>query len=201
MLKKYLDLGWFLFPLQHKGKAPLTSNGFKDASNSPYEIADWAKEESNWGVATGASGLIVVDLDVHKGGTREAFEAVVGALPKTAEARTGSGGTHLIYKNPGVKVKTRLGLIKGVDVLAATGYIVLPPSIHPNGVAYEWVVEPSQETIVEAPKNLIEALTAEERHSKAVVVEIFSNAKEVYHAAGEGRWAHLQRYAGSLRSL
>lgn len=201
MIKTYLDLGWHLFPLKHGGKTPLTPNGFKDATNNPHEIADWAKEESNWGISTGPSSLIVVDFDVHKGGTREAFEAIYGKLVDTVEARTGSGGTHLYYRNPGVFVKTRLGFIKGVDVLGATGYVVAPPSLHPNGKHYEWVNSPLTCAVAEAPQNLLDALQKSQDSRPKNVVEIYGKAKEVYYAAGDGRWAHLQRFAGALRSL
>src|SRR5581483_928401 len=61
-------------------------------------------------------------------------------LERTARVRTGSGGVHLWLRVPtGVDVRNsagRLGL--GVDVRGDGGYVIAPPSRHPNCRCYTW---------------------------------------------------------------
>ena len=61
----YAQRGWAVFPLKPRSKAPLTPHGFKDASNDAQTIrAWWARwPKANIGIACGASGLVVVDVD------------------------------------------------------------------------------------------------------------------------------------------
>ena len=55
---------------------------------------------------------------------------------------TGSGGRHLLYHSKNTE-SCRNRLYPGIDVRADGGYIVAPPSIHPNGQMYEWETDVS----------------------------------------------------------
>ena len=99
----------------------------------------------NIGIATGtASGsLLVIDLDVDKDKGKDGKRAATQWLkeygrdfPKTAIARTGRGGLHMIFYGNG---RNKTNLLPGVDVRGEGGYIVAPPSIHPNGNSYQWL--------------------------------------------------------------
>ena len=62
----YAKKGYSVFPLQPKGKKPLTRNGFKDASTDPEQIRRWWEQwpNANIGLPTGSkNGLFVVDVD------------------------------------------------------------------------------------------------------------------------------------------
>jgi hypothetical protein len=194
--KLYSDLGWYLFPLLPRSKAPATANGFKDATND-YVWWKAQSPESNWGLSTGPSRIIAVDLDLHKGGSLEAVESFTGALPETARAKTGGGGMHLLFALPvGPPPPTRLNILKGVDIMAATGYIVLPPSIHPNGTQYAWERSPS-EGIAVAPQALIDFILTHKNVEKTNFVE---NGEELFLGAGDGRWDKLRKFAGRMRT-
>ena len=69
--RSFLERGWYIFPLRPFGKEPITPHGFKDASNDPKQITDWIERfpNSNIGVATEVSNLIVIDCDSAKGET------------------------------------------------------------------------------------------------------------------------------------
>lgn len=164
---RYAEHGLAVFPLQPRGKDPLDgSRGFKDATTDMSRIRSWWSrvEDLNVGMATGAAsgGVFVIDVDQH-GETDGGLElsmwmAEHGRFPETASSVTGSGGTHYFFKAPpGVSVKSAAHVIPGVDVRGDGGYVVLPPSIHPNGNRYEWDMEPWEDCeIAEADATVLE---------------------------------------------
>jgi Bifunctional DNA primase/polymerase, N-terminal len=125
------------------GKHPRTLNGHKDATTEAPRIQQWWADapDANVGVATGASGLVVLDVDPAKGGA-ESLDALIaryGPLPYTPESLTGGGGRHLLFSSPGFPVKDSVGkLAPGLDIRAAGGHIVVPPSRHASGRLYQW---------------------------------------------------------------
>ena len=52
-------------------------------------------------------------------------------------ARTATGGTHIWLRYDGRPVGGRLG--PGVDIKTHSGYVVVPPSVTPNG-QYSWCI-------------------------------------------------------------
>jgi hypothetical protein len=87
-------------------------------------------------IATGSrSGLMVVDLDV-KGGARGdvSWCGQFGGWPLMpgqpySMVITPSGGWHLWFRTPpGGMIPTRPGILPGVDIKAAGGYVLAPPS-------------------------------------------------------------------------
>lgn len=145
-------LGWAVFPLN--GKVPFAgSNGCKDATKDPKVIEKMWRDHprANVAIATGEiSDLLVIDVDIHpeeeKFGseTLADLEKDLGDLPVTAEVLTGSGGRHLYFHYPegsGITIGegTKSGLGVGLDFRGNGGYVVAPPSIHPEtGRRYEW---------------------------------------------------------------
>ena len=157
---QYARLGLAVFPIRPRSKQPLTPHGFKDASKEPQQIEEWWNKwpAANIGIATGqvSDGLVVIDLDVDKDKgidgrvTLREWEAVHGKLPdETWLAITGRGGYHYFYRDTAT-VKNRAGLYEGIDIRGDGGYIVAPPSIHPNGHVYEWEQDPMLYPLAEA---------------------------------------------------
>lgn len=148
----YGNLGMAVFPIKPRSKSPLTKHGFRNASKDPQQIKKWWScwPDANIGVATGvvSGGLVVIDLDVdnEKGidgrATLREWEATHGSLPsETWLAITGRGGYHYFYRDTS-GTGCRRGLYEGVDIKGEGGYIVAPPSVHPNGRRYEWEQDP-----------------------------------------------------------
>jgi predicted P-loop ATPase len=147
-------LNWSVFPVSEKTKKPHTPHGCKDAKKDPQVIRAWWKRwpGASIGVATGkASNLLVIDLDLDedKGydGMRELrdWEKEHGELPETVSSITGRGGSHLYYRYDGsTEYKNRAGILTGVDVRAEGGYVIAPPSMHPNGTEYQWENDPNE---------------------------------------------------------
>ena len=176
---KYAQNGFRVLPLRPKGKEPLIKGWVKKASTDKEKIQTWWEDNSdiNIGLLTGHnSGFFVVDIDGPKGEqSLSEFEAEHGKLPKTLEQKTGreGGGRHLFFKTPTVlpwepdkkRVGCRTSVLPGVDVKGEGGYVVAPPSIHPDtGQQYSWVNGPDV-LIVKAPQALLQLI--EKKPSKA----------------------------------
>jgi putative DNA primase/helicase len=128
------------FPLRPGAKTPLTDHGHLDATTDPGVLTDWWGRwpDANVGIACRPSGLVVVDVDPRNGGDDSLadLERQYGSLPATWRALTG-GGVHAIFQAPGDVPLVDGALAPGID-LKANGYIVAPPSLHPNGRRYAW---------------------------------------------------------------
>lgn len=161
----YASRGWAVFPLRPKDKRPATEHGLDDATTDPAKIRRWWQETpaANIGVVTGESaGFWVIDLDL-KGQTSGAdslahLEEEYGYLPDTVEQVTPSGGRHLLFRWSGTPVGNSASKIApGIDTRGNRGYIVAPPSVHPNGKPYQWAEgrDPEHSELAEAPDWLL----------------------------------------------
>jgi KaiC/GvpD/RAD55 family RecA-like ATPase len=159
--KRYQMSGWPVFPVQ--GKIPTTTHGVLDASVKGRMAEIWWERFPGRGIglATGKpSGVWVVDLDGDVGkASFEAIQAQHGELPKTVASRTGRG-FHLFWKMPedGDIRNSASQVAEKVDVRGSGGYVVLPPSPHPDGKTYAWLTgrSPDDIEIATAPTWLIE---------------------------------------------
>ncbi|MFE7549949.1 bifunctional DNA primase/polymerase [Streptomyces gardneri] len=157
------ERGWHVFPLRPGDKRPAghaesrcprtgrCTDGHKTpeqrATTDPDMLAAaWTHAPYNIGIATGPSGLLVVDLDTLKEkdekGTPDGvtlFEALCEragqAVPLTHRVRTARGGQHLYFTQPdGIRLgctAKRLGT--HIDTRGWGGYVVAPGSHTPDG--------------------------------------------------------------------
>jgi len=161
---RYAARGWLVFPCGWQGegerrKHPLTKNGFLDAARDPSLIEAWGRRwpKANIGLRTGAaSGFDVLDIDPRHGGDASlaALEAQYGRLPTTIQALTGGGGNHILFRHRLGISNARGGLPIGIDLRGDGGYILAPPSIHPNGRTYAWDVDahPEETALADWPE-------------------------------------------------
>jgi len=134
---KYLSRGWSVIPLGRKKKPLLPEwTTYQSRLATEQEIRQWWGKwpDANIGIVTGSiSGLVVLDADSEK-----AHQYIQQrGMPPTPQASTGKG-THFYFKHPGDRVPNKVNSEIGLDVRADGGYVVAPPSIHPNGKRYEW---------------------------------------------------------------
>lgn len=129
-----------IFPLLPRSKRPRFDGSFHNATTNTATIAEhWkAFPRDNIGIRPGG-GMGVVDVDPrHEGDLAlSLLEQENGPLPATWTAKTGSGGWHhwFIFGDTNLRAK----LCTGVDLKTGrTGYVVAPPSIHPDGGLYAW---------------------------------------------------------------
>ncbi|KKL57642.1 hypothetical protein LCGC14_2233350, partial [marine sediment metagenome] len=141
----YASIGWPVFPVTPASKTPSTRHGFKDATTDEAQIRVWweARPDLNIGIACGKdAGFVVLDVDPRNGGAI-ALDALIsehGQFPPTVTAQTGGGGQHYLFALP--EGRLRRTLCEGVDVQGNGKYIVVAPSVHPDGGRYTWLEAP-----------------------------------------------------------
>lgn len=172
----YAKRGWAVFPLVERDKIPAVKEGFKAADVDPEWINSiWSQRPNcNIGIATGNS-LMVIDLDVddEQGedgvATLRAWEREHGELPETCSVVTGRGGLHLYYivDEP---VGCSVNKDAGVDIRGDGGYVVAPPSVHPDtGRTYEWEMPPDEHPPERADDNVMAFVRAYSKRERAGV--------------------------------
>jgi putative DNA primase/helicase len=137
----YAARGWAVFPCVPRAKEPATKRGFYDATTNPATIRRWwlAQPDYNIGIATGAvSRIWVLDEDGEAGAaTLRDLEAKYGPLPDTLCSITGCGRHRWFRADVPIQSSAaRVGA--GVDVRGDGGYVLAPPSVHPDGPVYRW---------------------------------------------------------------
>ncbi|MFB6840955.1 bifunctional DNA primase/polymerase [Streptomyces sp. NPDC056361] len=157
------ERGWHVFPLRPRDKRPAghassrcpRTGRCEDGHKTPEQrattdvdllAAAWTHAPYNIGIATGPSGLLVVDLDTLKAtdekGTPDGvalFEALCEragqAVPLTHRVRTARGGMHLYFTQPaGQRLGNTAGRLgRHIDTRGWGGYVVAPGSTTADG--------------------------------------------------------------------
>lgn len=160
--------GWYVIPLRPGDKPPALhgetrcpgtgdcAGGHRKweqrATTDPDRIRRaWAAGAFNVGIATGPSGLVVVDLDMPKPkepkGTpsgvmtfKALCERAGQAVPATYRTRTASGGQHLYFTTPaGVRLGSTHNENLKIDTRAWGGQVVAPGSVTPTAPTPSWM--------------------------------------------------------------
>jgi Bifunctional DNA primase/polymerase, N-terminal len=147
---RLLALGLNPIPIQSETKRPVIRwKMFQHARfvESDVDMLDkrlerwWGRTDHQLGVLTGAVfDLVVLDLD----GPDACRLVREHASRGTVAARTHKG-FHVWYRHPGGHRPNKAG-VAGVklDVRGDGGYVVVPPSLHPEGGCYSWIISPRQ---------------------------------------------------------
>lgn len=161
--RAYSKAGWLSFPCIANDKKPLVKWADVATTEENMLVGWWdTNPAANIGIACGRkSGIVVLDVDAdHEG--YESLESLLlqyGKLPDTPISKTGSGGEHVFFKHPGIEIRNSAGKLgRGLDIRGDGGYVVAPPSRHPNGNYYEWIFKPSQYPLADMPEWMIELL-------------------------------------------
>ena len=140
---EYINYGWSILPVRPEEKRPFMQNWlqYKHERVNKATAEGWFTNLSGAGIGlvTGRiSNLVVLDVESF---CPLSQEELLRKYPTQLVSRTGSGGYHLFFTYPpGMsKVTNRVRLLPWADLRADGGFIVLPPTRHPNGNRYEWV--------------------------------------------------------------
>lgn len=183
----YARKGVHVFPCI--GKVPaFAGHGVLEATTDADVITEWwgQRPDANIAIATGASSLVVIDLDRKNGvdgvETLRQLEADLSWLPQTLTAETPSGGEHRFFKAPaGEQLRPRAGRVgamtaPGVDIRAGNSYVVAAPSVI-CGRAYRWL---RRDPVAELPREWVDALRTQQA-SQVVPAWIPSSIAEGGH--------------------
>jgi KaiC/GvpD/RAD55 family RecA-like ATPase len=139
-------MGIPVFPCKQRNKEPSCENGVDDATVNPDKIRNWGRTQphANIGGAMGHS-VFAVDVDYHPNEGINGYESLeilelkFGKIPDTLQILTPSGGKHYYFSARDFKPKNSTKkMAPGIDIKSVGGYVLLPPSIHPNGGKYNW---------------------------------------------------------------
>ncbi len=130
------------------GKHPRTENGVEDATTDANQIKEWWTKwpSASIGIAAGKrSGLAVVDAD----GLEGILSAQKLGLHSSVVALTGNG-KQFFYADAEAKLRNSVKkLAPGIDTRGdPNGYVVVPPSLHPNGKRYTWQNQPLRRSML-----------------------------------------------------
>jgi putative DNA primase/helicase len=164
---EYRRRGWSPIPIKERSKEPnlLELHPYLNRKATREELDAW--RWSGVGIVTGpVSGVLVLDVDGPEGEE----ELRKYGHPATPMVRTAGGGIHLYFKHPEHHVRTGIRVAPGLDVKASGGYVVAPPSVGPNGRAYEWIISPQDEELADPPGWLMDLLQRERSKGPAAPV-------------------------------
>lgn len=167
--RRYLELGYHPIPLGPRTKRPplVDWKRYQDTPPTDAELERWfISGKNNIGLVLGR-GKIAVDCDGP--GAEDLLIKAGVEIPMFAPRSKTAHGCHIVLE-VSEPLGDRVGLLESperhpdnpkkplsaVDI-RGVGYIVAPPSIHPSGHQYEWVVRPSDE-LPTAPKELVDLI-------------------------------------------
>lgn len=202
----YRALGMSVVPVR-EGKSPAEKWRELQAGIPQFTHDRWYGEQGDhrenyrMGFLTGQTHhgqwkLLVIDLDEKDGASGSATwdawigEHDYGVDPETWRARTGGGGQHLYFKYPAdLTVKTTKYPHLGLDIRADGGFIMAPPSTHPNGKPYTWEFDPFETELADAPQWLLDKLetTNAAPRPPAARPETAPGAADAFGRANDGR--------------
>lgn len=140
---EYAKRGWLIIPCKPKTKLPMTANGVKNATNNAETIRAWWQRWPNANIALACgpeSGVYIVDVDVDEEKEIDGWKSLeeFEAMPETVMQKSPRGGGHFFYRTD-TPPKNKNGFRRGIDIRSAGYYVMLAPSVHPNGKSYEWM--------------------------------------------------------------
>ena len=160
---EYAARGWHVVPLRGRGKRPWLAHWEREASADEERVTGWWGERptSNVGVQLGPRSGIV-DVEGDEAESEADYALLFGADAPICPTFQSSRGKHRLYAwtddLPPLAV-VHLGAIEirlgGGDRGAQT---VFPPSIHPEGGVYQWLVSPDEVDPPPLPEAVVTAI-------------------------------------------
>jgi hypothetical protein len=124
---EYFDQGLQVVPITPNSKAPKISDWVnKDFS----ELID---QYPNYGIGLklgSCSGVVALDIDTDD-------KAILDALPPSPVRKRGAKGETRFFKYNGEK--NQKFRTKGYEILSDGNQTVIPPTLHPEGMNYQWL--------------------------------------------------------------
>lgn len=195
--------GFATFPVR-EDKTPYTENGFQDASLDPFYTLERFEKypKALIGIATGASGIVVLDLDYKEDANGnvvlDGYESLdlswVDVVPTFSYTSIGGKGRHMWYLAPeGVNLPRKIGYrgMAGVDRCSGEGYVVFTHDKLPERAelapAPEWLCDASAVRSADAFEGDVKSWyeTLEPGAPNILVRRAMEDAQKLYDSRGE----------------
>lgn len=149
---EYRERGWSPIPLKIRSKAPKLPKDHKFLSRraTDEEFASFDFRH-NVGIVAGKVSRVIV-LDDDDGG--ETLRKNGWHTPATITVKT-SRGYQYYFRCPEEGFPT-FDVADKLEVRGDGSYVVAPPSVHPSGSVYEWVISPDEAELADPPQWLRE---------------------------------------------
>lgn len=166
--EEYRAAGLHPIPCAPRTKIPIAGIEWREYQRrapTQEEVARWWTAEPNANIALVLGrGWFVVDLDGD--GAEDLLTQAGIALPPNAPRVKTRNGFHVYFRTSGA-LPCRNPLLDTdgdkpqVDIKADGGYVIAPPSIHPDGGTYDWHGDLAETAL--APQALVELILAHKR--------------------------------------
>lgn len=214
--ERYLALGMRIIALT--GKAPNGAKGVHphglldalgpDTAYTAYGQTAALEHLFNHPKTTGIGLLtggpyFVIDIDGEEGAQQ--WQSIAGdfiAWPRwvAKTPRLPAGGLHLWFGDVTPRRTRKLG--PKLDLKGEGGYVVAPPSLHPDGGRYEWLVDPDLGPPGMAPDALTALLDEQDWEFNRALVARAANKRVRYPAINErGQFGPSWGFEGVYRTV
>lgn len=182
---------------------------FADRLPTSIETPLWSRwKDAGVCVVLGWGGLIAIDIDTEDA---EITAAILRTIPESPVQKKGAKGRTLFYRGNVLKTDKTTGEITGhipsrgfnvgneraLDLLAYGKQTILPPSVHPSGMPYEWITE---DTLVDTPIEKLPELPDDIADRIAVALEPFGYTAPEPHTmvsvgSSDSKWREIKDLA------
>ncbi|QDT10199.1 bifunctional DNA primase/polymerase [Planctomycetes bacterium K23_9] len=144
--KRYADFGWSVFPCQAATKKPAVRSWkpFQTTRPSTSQLERWFNNsERNVAVVCGSVSNDLVVRDFDSVARYELWQSNHQSLAKTIPTVRTAGGYHC-YCRMTPCPRVRINGVGAGELRGNGGFVIGPPSVHPTGAVYEWIVKPQK---------------------------------------------------------
>lgn len=164
----YAEYGFYCIPTKQKSKKPIINwKAYVTVPPSDSHLENWDKGNFGMGLLLGKiSNCVAIDIDDLE---------FADLVPKSPVVKIGARGETRFFKYNGEPNRN----YKGLEIKSTGTYTIIPPSIHPDGMAYTWTSGDLTQELPDLPKDLIEKLdihfnyTKREKDAQSETGEVF----------------------------
>lgn len=148
--KRYIqEFGFSVIPVGQDKRPLISWKEYQSRYPTEEELKEWFSDgKNNIAIVTGPiSNIAVLDIDGEEG--MESIKNNKLYLPPAPCVKTGRGYHYYFKYQDGVRNFAKR--YPGIDLRGEGGYVLAPPSLHPSGAIYEWVI-PLEGDLPELPE-------------------------------------------------
>jgi hypothetical protein len=154
-IESLASIGCRFVRLARREKRPVGAAWQTRSTGSPEDVAAWLRAGANVGLLLGpASGVVDVEFDDPAGLEQL---AAFGILDLRTPAWRSARGEHRLFRWEPWMPASAVVHFDDLEIRLGgrAAQSVLPPSRHPDGTVYEWIVSPQEVAVAAFPAQLL----------------------------------------------